>query len=263
MSRHHPLGAVTILLASAAASQQGQQGQEVQAFFTAALAGAQQLLVMLQCRDENSGCPSWAGMGECKNNPGFMLGTCRKSCGKCELGGEDAAHALEIALYAARNYHAGCRAVEKEGSPACAASGERLAAVLAVAQRNSRGTDLQRFLEAAGHEIEADARKDSEKDEWWTRFVPPAATAETRAATVGAGVPASTTGLTMKLSDGGQMPSVGLGTWLTVGQECYELVRASPDPHPDYSHNPDHNPDPNPITLTMTLTLALTLTLSR
>jgi len=28
------------------------------------------------------------------------------------------------------------------------------------------------------------------------------------------------------LSDGGKMPTVGLGTWLTVGQACYEMVKA-------------------------------------
>jgi hypothetical protein len=27
-------------------------------------------------------CPHWAKIGECKRNPGFMLGTCKKSCHK-------------------------------------------------------------------------------------------------------------------------------------------------------------------------------------
>ena len=50
-----------------------------------------------------------------------------------------------------------------------------------------------------------------------------AGTDATRAASVGQ--PAATVNhVHVTLSDGGQMPSVGLGTWLTVGQACYDLV---------------------------------------
>ena len=51
-----------------------------------------------------------------------------------------------------------------------------------------------------------------------------APTAATRAASVGKPA-ADTAGRYIKLSDGGLMPTVGLGTWLTTGQACYDLVR--------------------------------------
>ena len=37
------------------------------------------------CVDTSDKCAEWKGMGECDSNPKFMLHTCRKSCGKCEL----------------------------------------------------------------------------------------------------------------------------------------------------------------------------------
>ncbi|OWM79544.1 hypothetical protein CDL15_Pgr022956 [Punica granatum] len=42
-----------------------------------------------ECTDEDENCPRWAAVGECKNNPVFMIGspdyygTCRKSCNAC------------------------------------------------------------------------------------------------------------------------------------------------------------------------------------
>eukprot|EP00441_Pelagodinium_beii_P047771 CAMPEP_0197621884 /NCGR_PEP_ID=MMETSP1338-20131121/2316_1 /TAXON_ID=43686 ORGANISM="Pelagodinium beii, Strain RCC1491" /NCGR_SAMPLE_ID=MMETSP1338 /ASSEMBLY_ACC=CAM_ASM_000754 /LENGTH=258 /DNA_ID=CAMNT_0043191455 /DNA_START=67 /DNA_END=843 /DNA_ORIENTATION=+ len=38
------------------------------------------------CTDENQYCSTWAAEGECHQNPGYMLFSCAKSCGKC--GGE-------------------------------------------------------------------------------------------------------------------------------------------------------------------------------
>ncbi|KAI8513894.1 hypothetical protein Bbelb_082180 [Branchiostoma belcheri] len=35
------------------------------------------------CTDSNSHCPSWASIGECDNNPGYMLPNCPLSCGVC------------------------------------------------------------------------------------------------------------------------------------------------------------------------------------
>ena len=85
---------------------------DLRPFFEAASAGAQQLTAMLECKDENDGCASWAAAGECKHNPGFMHATCRKACERCDLSGTDAHDALEIATYAARNLHAGCTAAD-------------------------------------------------------------------------------------------------------------------------------------------------------
>ena len=35
------------------------------------------------CVDNNAQCPVWKQRRECCNNPAYMLGTCRKSCGVC------------------------------------------------------------------------------------------------------------------------------------------------------------------------------------
>jgi len=35
------------------------------------------------CTDDNQYCESWAANGECEANPGYMLVSCRKSCGVC------------------------------------------------------------------------------------------------------------------------------------------------------------------------------------
>ena len=39
------------------------------------------------CQDENSNCGSWAKLGQCATNPGYMLSNCKESCGNCEAGG--------------------------------------------------------------------------------------------------------------------------------------------------------------------------------
>jgi hypothetical protein len=36
------------------------------------------------CTDENQNCSDWSKTGECKNNPGWMLTHCKKSCGVCK-----------------------------------------------------------------------------------------------------------------------------------------------------------------------------------
>ena len=42
---------------------------------------------VLICQDENSNCGSWAKLGQCATNPGYMLSNCKESCGNCEAGG--------------------------------------------------------------------------------------------------------------------------------------------------------------------------------
>ena len=37
------------------------------------------------CLDKNDRCPYWASIGECNNNPGYMLVHCEKSCEECTL----------------------------------------------------------------------------------------------------------------------------------------------------------------------------------
>ncbi|KAL8578343.1 hypothetical protein ACOMHN_031717 [Nucella lapillus] len=41
-------------------------------------------LVNIVCKDTNAMCAYWAGMGECRKNPGYMSKSCAKSCGNCE-----------------------------------------------------------------------------------------------------------------------------------------------------------------------------------
>jgi hypothetical protein len=35
------------------------------------------------CRDQNDKCAEWASIGECDANPGYMQGSCRRSCIQC------------------------------------------------------------------------------------------------------------------------------------------------------------------------------------
>jgi 2,5-diketo-D-gluconate reductase A len=199
----------------------GGTGVELAPLFDAAGAAATQLLTMLECKDENDGCQSWATGGECSKNPGFMQSTCRKACGRCQLSGDDAQNALEIAAYATRTLHAGCSGANKPPTPACAGSAERLAALLAISQSSSRGASLQRYFEVLAHEVLADAAM-AAKATGSIELV--ALTTDTRVASVGSAGRSPSPFTT--LSDGGRMPTVGLGTWLTTGQACYDLVSA-------------------------------------
>jgi hypothetical protein len=38
----------------------------------------------LECVDDESSCKYWSEVGECDNNPNFMLEHCRLSCGVCD-----------------------------------------------------------------------------------------------------------------------------------------------------------------------------------
>ena len=42
-----------------------------------------------ECKDEHGDCSSWADMGECEANPGFMLASCKSSCGECPMTDEE------------------------------------------------------------------------------------------------------------------------------------------------------------------------------
>ncbi|CAI5525628.1 unnamed protein product [Closterium sp. Naga37s-1] len=37
------------------------------------------------CVDESENCVPWAKAGECEKNPGYMLSSCARSCGKCSV----------------------------------------------------------------------------------------------------------------------------------------------------------------------------------
>jgi len=69
----------------------------------AANASSTALATLLECVDSQPGCTGWAAGGECTNNPGFMHSTCRLSCSRCALSGEDATKAVEVCRFAARH----------------------------------------------------------------------------------------------------------------------------------------------------------------
>ena len=38
------------------------------------------------CEDKNTQCSYWAGIGQCSENPNYMLHKCAKSCEQCGSG---------------------------------------------------------------------------------------------------------------------------------------------------------------------------------
>ena len=47
------------------------------------------------CIDDHEKCPQWSQMGECENNPNYMLRHCRRSCLQCPSQAEELAKKLE------------------------------------------------------------------------------------------------------------------------------------------------------------------------
>jgi len=96
---------------------------------------------------------------------------------------------------------------------------ERLSAVLAIMNERASGKGLQRFIEALAREVSGPVTAAA------SAFTPALPSAAMMAASVGVARDSNEAlGAFVRLSDGGHMPSVGLGTWLTVGQECYDMV---------------------------------------
>ena len=55
------------------------------------------------CEDsDKASCATWSHAGECKANPGFMLGSCPKSCGQCEKMAQQSIPAWERGLALAK-----------------------------------------------------------------------------------------------------------------------------------------------------------------
>jgi len=65
----------------------GQELNRIDMTRLSSTAAMHKLMVLLGmnelCQDDHSSCESWAGSGECLNNPVFMKDSCRKSCGSC------------------------------------------------------------------------------------------------------------------------------------------------------------------------------------
>ena len=47
------------------------------------------------CQDEHTKCFDWSRIGECDENPGYMLHSCRRSCMKCPDQAEELAKIIE------------------------------------------------------------------------------------------------------------------------------------------------------------------------
>lgn len=214
------------------------------AYLQAAESALLQLDVMLRCVDGNEGCSSWAAMGECTKNPGFMHDACRKSCGRCALSGSDAAAASEIALLAARNLDLACtlgaRVSSGPAPKACSTVTQEVRALGAGGGMSE--DDLRALLHAHWDQVGAACPSSSAacafgqvpmsalpRDVQGAMSAPPqpAPSSEERAA-------AATIALAGRAADGGggssevvQMPTIGLGTWLTVGDECTKMVTAA------------------------------------
>ena len=208
------------------------------AFALAANSSAALLLTLIACADENPSCASWAAGGECANNPGFMGSACRKSCNKCQVSGELASQAIEALLYSTRNLQAHCERVNREHLAApVAPCGKALknaadALKLADAPDYSDQTRLVARLtataEATMKAVEAMCGASAAVGK------PLEANGEEAEMQRGCGAvdynalepaftPAEPPG-TVALRGGVQMPLVGLGTWMTVGQAAVDLV---------------------------------------
>lgn len=190
-------------------------------FLDAANHSAVALAEMLVCKD-NSGpsCNSWAASGECERNAGFMRAECRKSCNACALSHEDAIGAAEVGLVVARNFALACEYAASP-SPVCAHAKDLLPALRAG---RTREAELQKLATGTLSLVET-ACRDSCKLGEGPHHVP--------AVLTGAGLELpqahgdSTAGSFYTLPHGVHMPKIGLGTWLSTGAECTDMVAAA------------------------------------
>ncbi|XP_046543783.1 LOW QUALITY PROTEIN: uncharacterized protein LOC124253973 [Haliotis rubra] len=51
------------------------------------------------CRDRNNQCAGWARLGECRNNPAYMLVYCKRSCNRCGRGGGGPTSCRDLSRY--------------------------------------------------------------------------------------------------------------------------------------------------------------------
>ena len=197
---------------------------------------------MLRCADSNEGCSSWAAMGECAKNPGFMNDACRKSCNRCALAGSDAAAASEIALYAARNLDLACTlaagsssslptvcsTVQQEIRTLASGSGmsEDGLRTLLHTHRETVGAACISASCAFGQVPMSALPRDVQGALGAPPLRPPSSEEQKAAATIAlhTGPAASGGGASGGGANEVRMPAVGLGTWLTVGDECTKMV---------------------------------------
>lgn len=202
-------------------------------FLDAAEKALSQLDTLLECSDANDGCSSWAKMGECAKNPGFMRSTCRQSCGACALGPEDRIGASEIALLATRNLALACtyawpsspgstkadlcKDVHSEVSSLRQPSGANEAKLRELATRRRA-----QLVAACGPPPSAPSKACPLGEVPASAL--PAQIAEPGDVVRPSATSAGPMGSALSLIGGAQMPALGLGTWLTTGAECTTMV---------------------------------------
>jgi hypothetical protein len=180
-------------------------------FAIAANNSASTLLTFLECDDANQGCAGWAASGECANNAGFMHSTCRKSCDRCHLSGNDAVNAAQICRYAARNARGACARVSEMPFPAAEACASH---ILITIFKNCR-VEGEGIMVAMAH-VAARVRGVVAAVCVHGDCAPATPMAPSKA-TKAAG---SASRRTVTLRGGAEMPRVGVGTWMMVGEEC-------------------------------------------
>ena len=208
------------------------------AFALAANSSSALLLTLIACADENPSCASWAAGGECANNPGFMGSACRKSCNKCQVSGELAQQAIEVLLYSTRNLQAHCERVNREHLAApvapCGKALKNAADALKLADAPDYADQARLVARLTATATATMSAVEAMCGASATVGVPLAANGEEAEMQRGCGAvdynalepaftPAEPPG-TVALRGGVQMPLVGLGTWMTVGQAAVDLV---------------------------------------
>jgi len=250
-----PLSSLATAFAALAAIPQGVDAverREALPWAGAANASAGSLVDIVQCVDSHTSCEAWSRSGECSKNPGFMASSCRRSCGKCALSGEDALKAREICHLAARNLLGLHHSLLTGGQLADDSSMSKPPASLVHARVRELMVESLNLLERCGSDhadpnaafIELAAAIQASVDATCgagaagtgageePECAPPPSQEDLDAIAAAAaarlsGMKVDTHFAMLRGLDGQlnvKMPLIGLGTWLTTGIDCEKLV---------------------------------------
>ena len=168
----------------------------------------------------------------------LMGSACRKSCNKCQVSGELAQQAIEALLYSTRNLQAHCERVNREHLAApvapCGKALKNAADALKLADAPDYADQARLVARLTATATATMSAVEAMCGASATVGVPLAANGEEAEMQRGCGAvdynalepaftPAEPPG-TVALRGGVQMPLVGLGTWMTVGQAAVDLV---------------------------------------
>ena len=203
-------------------------------YLDAADAAFAELDAMLLCQDKNDGCAAWARGGECTRNPGFMHDTCRLSCQRCALAATDLRDAHEIALLAMRNIDLACTAAASASLPMCNGAKNEVAILRSVSGMDEQ--TLHGLLMAHKNQLKLVCPGGTAAYDKCALGHTPAralpielqeAVGGARSATPTPEQQRATREVVLKGDGDVRMPTIALGTWLTVGDECTRMVTAA------------------------------------